>query len=245
MPNYIHAQLLRCFITVIAVTISSLVSAAPRGHAPWVGDSFQGIPCDGQIENFGPFDYMQRGQFPNELGIVERHHFNSNVELLISGQTNTGPLPDLDYTLRAWPNHHRALYSAVKYRIRELNSDRPLSRRHTSAECYLQRAHEFSPKDGTVLMLYGMLSHRTDHRSQAAKLYRESLILEPENLLTQYNFGLLLTESGDFTEANQYAQNVYAHGFPLPGLRNKLEKAGHWKEHPKDIDSSGDSKVQE
>lgn len=241
--NKNHSSLALLFLLFFGV--ASVTTAGPTGHAPWVGEAFDGIPCKGQNENFGPFDYLQRASLSSELRIVERYHFNANVEQLIAGQSNTtGPLPDLDYTLRAWPNHHRALNSAVRYRISELNSKRTRSRRLPTAECYLQRAINFSPKDGTAIMLYAMFSQRANDKPKALQLYRESLKIDANNLQTQYNLGLLLTDMGKFEEANSYAQKVYSSGYPLPGLKQKLVKSGHWKETSNDDISSGVSEVQ-
>jgi len=103
----------------------------------------------------------------------------------------------------------------------------------------------FSPKDGTVLMLYGMLSHRAGNKSEAVTLYQRALALEPGNLQAQYNLGLVLAEQGKFTEANKYAQNVYSHDFPLPGLKKKLQKAGYWKKASPEPGSSDVSKIQQ
>ena len=35
---------------------------------------------------------------------------------------------------------------------------------------------------------------------------------------------------GQYQEAKVHAGQAYERGFPLPGLRNKLLEAGHWKE---------------
>ena len=43
-----------------------------------------------------------------------------------------------------------------------------------------------------------------------------------------------------YEEANRYAKDIYSTKFPLPGLKNKLKKAGAWKE-PKP--ASGPPKV--
>ena len=194
-------------------------SAPNKTSAPWVGDSLMGAPCIGNPQRFGPFDYLHRKSLPYELNIVEKYHFNEKKQ-------------DLDYTIRAWPNHHKALYASVRYRIDSWKKRVPAKK--TPAECYLQRAINFSPKDGTTQMLYAILLHRTKHKSMALEQYRSALKVEPNNAQVKYNLGLLLVELGKFDEANKHAQEVYGRGYPLPGLKNKLIKAGRWKNTTQD-----------
>jgi len=214
-------------LTMVLLLVISLSSnARPIGHAPWFGDTFENAPCNGPGENFGPFDYLKRKQLPNELGIVERYHFSLEVEQLLKGQTNTSPLPDIGYTLRAWPNHHRALYSLIRHRISLWPKKYPA--RYVPAECYLQRAIKFSPQDGTVYMLYGILLHRTSHKDEALKQYEIALNIDPSNVQAKYNLGLLLVDLKQYHKAKEYAQELYSRGFPLPGLKDKLKKVGKW-----------------
>jgi len=230
----------------ILLCISSVSIANPIGHAPWVGDNLNNAPCNGRIEGFGPFDYLSRHTLPQQLNIVEKYHFNSNVEQLIKGQSTTSALADIDYTLRAWPNHHRALYSLVRHRSNEWNTKKLQSKQYTPAECYLQRAIKFSPKDGTSRMLYAMLLHQTGHKEHALEQYMEALKVEPNNTQVKYNLGLLLVELKEYSKANQYAQELYSRGYPLPGLKNKLKDANSWNEaSPKPNTSERISNVHE
>jgi hypothetical protein len=36
----------------------------------------------------------------------------------------------------------------------------------------------------------------------------------------------------DYDKSLEHAQIAYAQGFPLPGLKHKLQKAGKWREPP-------------
>lgn len=192
--------------------------------APWVGVTLWGTNCSGKSAGYGPFDYLLRGQYPKELTLVESVHFTPEVENLVSG--SSGSLAnDLDYTIRAWPNHHRALNSVVRLRIRK-GSNFPKTGT-TPAECYLQRAIRFSPKDPTTQMLYGMLLHRLGNKDKALELYQSANELDPNNVQTMYNMGLLLCDLQRYKEAKEYADIVYARGFPLPGLSRRLERAGY------------------
>lgn len=213
-------------ITLLLLGTASISHGGPIGHAPWVGYTLEGAPCKGGSENFGPFDYLLRSQLQGELGIVERHHFTPEVEQLIKGHTSLSPLGDLGYTLKAWPNHHRALYSVIQYRASSWPSPHPA--RYPPAECYLKRAIKFSPKDATTRMLYGILLQRTGHMADALTAYETALKLDPDNVQIKYNLALLLVDLEKFSEARTYANELYGRGFPLPGLKNKLKAAGQW-----------------
>ena len=201
-------------LLIIAIGLFSTSHSSVAPSAPWVGDTLTGAPCIGNPQGFGPYDYLQRNQLTYELNIVEQYHFNEVKQ-------------ELDYTLRAWPNHHRALYAAVRRRIDTWDSNIPPKK--TPAECYLQRAINFSPKDATARMLYAMLLHSTDHKEQALEQYRKALEAEPAHVQAQYNMGLLLVDMKEYEEANDIAKNLYSRGYPLPGLKNKLIKAKAWK----------------
>jgi tetratricopeptide (TPR) repeat protein len=134
---------------------------------------------------------------------------------------------DIHYTLQTWPNHHRALNSAFRYRLqhKELWASGDNSAQNYPAECYLQRAINFSPNDPIPYMLHGMLMHQMKKFDAALKSYREAIRLRPDDLVTQYNMGLTLVELKKYREAQEVADKVYAAEFPLPGLQRKLAEA--------------------
>lgn len=205
---------------------SSTLSLAQTIPAPWVGDTFQGAPCRGAGAAFGPFDYTRRHSIPAiKLSVVEKHHFNSVVESLAGGMTSKGPYGDLNYTLRAWPNHPRALNSMSIFHFREKRMGRKL---RPPPECWFKRALSFSPKDATAHTLYGIYLHKSKKYKAAEKIYLKSLELDPDSTYANYNYGLFLVERKKYKKAKQHAKKVYARSFPLLGLKNKLKKAGHW-----------------
>ncbi|MDX2465030.1 MAG: tetratricopeptide repeat protein [Porticoccus sp.] len=242
-----HSFFIKSFVyAILAVGMLSYTQAAPyKKYAPWVGDNFKGVPCRGPEMTFGPYDYLLRHQLPKELHIVEKHHFAPSVEQLIQGQTTTSPMGDISYTLTAWPNHHRALYSAIRFRVNTLNSK--VKPKYTEAECFLQRAIHYSPEDGTAYMLYGILLHQTKHKNLALKNYRKALELQPQNAQAKYNLALLLVDLKKYAEAKKYALELYTKGYPLPGLKDNLKSVGQWnKEDEKKLhsESSGIPKVE-
>lgn len=111
-----------------------------------------GNPECGSLKNgFGPYDY--RSDRGPSLELVESAHFTQQVEMLINAKTGyIGG--DLDYTLRAYPNHHRALMSTMRYG-EKTKSEKPPSMSYT-VECYFDRAIRFRPDDPISRMIYAM-----------------------------------------------------------------------------------------
>ncbi len=206
-------------------------SSLGEGSAPWVGEDLQGGQCKGAGQGYGPYDYTQRARLSSKLKVVERAHFTAAVESLRGGaSTSKGPLADLDYTLRAFPNHHRALHSAIRYRMRVGKPIRHPQFSHV--ECYLQRAINYSPRDSVSLMLYGLYLHRLNRYDKALPVYSRAYEIDPRNLEIQYNLALLHTDLKDYQQAKILADKLYQSKFPLQGLKNRLIQAGHWSSSP-------------
>lgn len=211
------------FCLTIAFIIVNPVTAG--NIAVFTGYDFNGKPCSGNTGAYGPFDYRQRSILKKELKIVEDYHFTREVESLIRGSTNTLPYSDLAYTLRAWPNHHRALHAIGRYNLRV---KRHKKRIPIAAECWFQRAIGFSPKDPTTYMLFAMYLHNSKKYKESEMNYEIALKMKPGDIQTHYNLGLLLVDMEQFDRAKNHAQIVYDQNFPLPGLKNKLAAAGYW-----------------
>jgi len=221
------------YFSILALASISPAVLAGKNNSSWVGTDFEGKECNGGRQGYGPFDYLQRASLPGELAVVEDNHFTENVENLESG--NTGNLTsEIHYTLSAWPNHHRALNSILKYRLQRMPSDE----RFPPAECYLQRAIKFSPNDPTPYILFGLLLHKFGNYEAALSAYQTATRLLPRDIVTQYNVGLTLVELKRYEEAKKVAEEVYASGFPLPGLKNKLIRAGYWENTSKGAEPS-------
>lgn len=196
----------------------------PRNSAPWIGQDFSSKPCQGKGQGFGPFDYTNPEHRGEPLSLVHSGHFDDKVERLevgISGKV----LPDLDYTLRAFPNHHRALWALIRYYLEK----RPYDDNIPKPECYLQRAINFKKGDGNVWMLFGNYLYKLGKKEQALQYYDNALKIMPQSAELHYNMGLLYTDMGRYQEAVSHAKQAYALGYPLPGLRNKLKREGQWR----------------
>lgn len=174
---------------------------------------------------FGPFDYNDPDNKGHNLQIVEQYHFSPSVQLLSHGET--GPIgSDLDYVLRAFPNHPRALNSMANLSIKE-KSDRP-NGAHFTVGCYFERAFGFAPSDAVIHMVYANYLYQIHKDNAALEQDVQAEKLDPQNANILYNVGLLYFNLKDYDKSLAYAQKAYAAGFPLPGLRNKLEKIGKW-----------------
>ncbi len=172
--------------------------------------------------SYGPFDWTNPEHAP-KFPIVINAHFTPQVERLIEG--STGALPhDIDYTLRAIPNHHRALNAMSRFEIQGKKTPGAFSR-YYSADCFFKRAIYFQPADATTRMLYGMHKHQLKNLDEAEALYLQALAISPKNPEIHYNLGLLYVDKSVLDKAKKHAKVAYAAGYPLPGLNNKIARA--------------------
>jgi tetratricopeptide (TPR) repeat protein len=207
--------------------VLALVCVWAAWCAPLAAQSeLQDIEC-GALENaYGPFDYTDASERREKLPIVEQFHFNADVENLRRGQSGS-IIGDLDYTLRAFPNHHRALNAMARL---QLTNPTAAVAPYRSADCYFNRAMRFRPGDGTVRMIYGTFLFKRGERDAALKRYEEAVALLPESAEAHYNMGLLQVELKRYDQALEQAHKAYALGYPLQGLKNRLKRAGKWRE---------------
>lgn len=203
-----------CFFGMACMATCN-VSAQPLDPAcgnPWVN-------------NTGPFDYRTEHGFNKK--IVEDYHFAPKVEALISGQS--APVGgDIDYTLRAFPNHHRALIAMMNLAVRA-KSNQPVGAQFT-LECYFKRALAFRPDDQVARMLYSKFLAMAGRKAEAMRQLEYTAEKTADNALTQYNIGLLLLEMGEFEKATAQAHIAQQLGFEGKQLREKLQAAGKWSE---------------
>jgi hypothetical protein len=180
------------------------------------------VTCGSLANGFGPFDYRDPEASGQPLATVNAYHFSSDVENLSTGMTGSIPA-DLDYTLRAFPNHHRALYSAVRYTTLKMTP--PLTR---SIECYFDRARRMAPSDAMVFVIEAIYFSKSKRSSDSIAAYRKAIALDETLLDAHYNLGLELAAAGKLIEANRHAQIAYKGKYPLQGLRNRLQRMGAW-----------------
>lgn len=198
------------------------------------------VEC-GSLENhFGPWDYYDpanhrsnAAQSEGRIGIVTGAHFSNSMMRLDRGKTAVQIREDLDYTLRAIPNHPQALDLSSRFEHRRATSESFRSRQSKlklSAECYFDRALRFSPKNPETWKLYGIHNHRISKYDKAITAYTNAISFGSNVTDVNYNIGLSYFAAGDYESAESYARKAYDNGFPLKGLKNKLIKQGYWEE---------------
>lgn len=218
LMSYWRGTVVRATVAVMLVVGGGAASAAGA------------VPCPSEgPQTHAVYDY--RVAPPNVIRVVEAYHFGPGVESLTKGNSTVLFGGDLAYTLRYFPNHHRALATLVRLAKRE-KTNRP---RGTSAtvECYFEAGLQIAPDDGVVELLYGMwLADLADTKGAAARLERARENAPQGNANFQYNLGLGWITLGRYDDALTAAHIAYGLGYPLPGLRQKLEKAGKWRPLP-------------
>jgi tetratricopeptide (TPR) repeat protein len=211
---------------VLRVTLASaLISSA--GWAQTAAST-----CGPLQNQYGPFDYLTQ---KDRLGVVEQYHFTPQVEALVGGGSSVHVGEDIDYTLRAFPNHHRALLSLVRLGERK-HSAQPVGLAY-SVECYFERALRFRPRDSIVRMIYARYLFQDGRDPQAKQQLELASAAAGDNPFAHYNIGLLYLEHDNYAQALAHAHKAYAQGFPQTALRDRLQLLGKWKE-PKEAAAS-------
>lgn len=220
------------------LSVQPHVGLAPVAALLVAAAQAQPVPGCGDLQNaFGPWDYRPAFYIApsgdnmsqqEKLHLVERAHFTPGVESLLQGNTSRAPGPDLDYTLRAFPNHHRALVSVI--RLGELEkTPQPRGMRYT-VECWLDRAAWFQPEDVIVRMIRAGYYAKHDRRSDALKDLDAAAAVAGDSPFTHYNLGLSYVEVEAWDQALAEAHRAMALGMPRTDLRERLVAAGKWRD---------------
>lgn len=191
--------------------------------------------CGDLANGFGPYDYRDhagssdRKTNPNNpLNLVEGAHFRREQEALLYGKTGRlSPVgPEIDYTLRAFPNHHKALDAMTRLRKKQ-QRDPPEGSTYT-VECWFNRAIRFRPDDYVVRMIYVNFLTEEKQKPEALKQLEIVLSEAKDNAFTYQNVGLLYFDLGEHQKALQMAHKAMELGLIRPELKEKLQAAGKW-----------------
>ncbi len=209
-------------IKAASLLLASCVVAALPAHA-------DDVSCGRLEQSFGPYDYRRIGEpsIKEALRLIEDAHFTPKVERLIAGQSGQTTIgADIDWTLHAFPNHHRALWSMARLTLRE---KRDLVRgAKWTIECYFERATRFQPDDPVPYSLFGLYLAKAGKRDAAATEFEKAAERAAGDANVHYNLGLGYLDLNHFDKAREHARLAYDAGFPLPGLRERLRAAGAW-----------------
>jgi len=181
--------------------------------------------CGGLTNHYGPFDYRTSNLELRER--IEKFHFTPQVESLIKGQSGFKIGPDLNYTLRVFPNHPRALLSLMRYG-EKLKSPQPQDV-PLPIDCYFERALRFQPDDTTVRMIHATFLSANGRAPEALAELNKVITTAPDNPFTQYNVGLIYLDMKEYDKALVQAHKAIVQGFPQTGLRDKLAAVGKWQ----------------
>ncbi len=227
--NQCFKAIITFYIIVLSASsyaVGPMSSAKSLPEPGWPGLTLSGIACNANYSKkskFGPFDYTNPAHRGNSLLLVESAHFTKDIETLKKGRTATEPDGDIDYTLRAFPNHHRALYAMMRYQLQTKNKTK-----FGTPECYFQRALKLKPNDHRVYQLYAHYLKKQKKLDMALKVYQQAVSYKPVPGDIYYSLGMLQFKMKDFSGAAANAKLAKEAGFKKPTLINKLKAANQW-----------------
>lgn len=199
-----------------------------QASAATAADNALGGQTCGTLPDGNPTDYRLRvtdNALQRAVDDVNRNHLDLAVRDMNEGNVGPNVIGNLGFILNHWPNHYPALQALIRYKLAGGDGDRG---RYRSADCYFEIAHQFVPNDANVLILYGIYRYRSGDTDRAELYWKRALQLEADSAEAHYNLGLLYVEEARFRDALEHAIKAYDLGYPLPGLKSKLVRAGYW-----------------
>jgi tetratricopeptide (TPR) repeat protein len=213
----------------LAALLTTVIGAALTPAAPSTSRAGADLPACAALDSFpGPIDYRTGNsseQLRSAVNNVNHNHYYPAMERMRRGEYTQPVMADLDFTLRHWPNHLPALEALIRY---DLAGGKVYG--FEPAYCYFARARAWVPDDPGVLLHEGYYFWKKKDRARAIEAYTAALAVDPKSADAHYDLGLLYCESGEYDKAEAHAHAAYDAGYPLPGLKRKLQQAGHWTE---------------
>lgn len=237
LPTFVSACKPSDGLRLLLVFVLLVIAAPAPGQHVVTED---GQSCGSLEAAAGPYDYTNPIHRRDNLPIVEAAHLGPQTISLKMGTRDDpggspkahfkGLLGDLNFTLRAFPNHHIALDALARLHLRENSEDLRFreSRALYSMACWFARAETFKPDDPTVRLIHGIYLYRLERYEEALKQYKIALQLAPKSAEIHYNTGLLYMRMQDYDAALEHAVTAYELGYPLPGLKNALQRRNVW-----------------
>jgi len=225
--------------TVVFLLLAWLAAPMQAVAFDWTGMTLDGVACSGKGQGFGPWDFYDVND-PTDEKYEEGRWWEVKIIHQKPGLEALNAIPfdqieynraadEFDYILRAFPNHPQILGAAIQLELKRRKHKTTLYRWQTPPECYLQRAKVFRPKQPHIDQLMGYYMQRLGRTEDALVYYNRALEIDPEYAEVYYNIGLAYFDIGKYDMALQNAHMAYELGFPLRGLRRRLERVGAWK----------------
>ena len=219
-----HTRIGRSFVAVCVALLS-----IPSGAQEIQGG------CGSLGNAFGPYDYrpdhyVLESTFrthAGQLAIVDSNHFTPEVEALLRGKSATIGA-DIGYTLRAYPNHHRALLAIARLGDKA-KTDKPDGSIYT-IDCWFRRAITWRPDDRIVRMIYAKHLVDKGRGKEAEEHLQAAEKLGGDNPFTFLNVGLIYFDMKDYDKSLAFAHRALAMGLSNPVLREQLKGVGKWTE---------------
>ena len=226
-PKNITKRYLSLILQMVLI-VPSLSSVAIAGEEE----------CGTLTTHFGPWDFYDQknhrstgAEAQGKIKIVTGRHLTKNMLRLKRGSTAVDIKQDLDYTLRAIPNHPKALDLASRFAYQRSISESFKNRQKKltlTAECYFDRAFRLKRDRAEVWVIYGIHNHRFKNYKKAISNYITANELGLNSPEINYYMGLSYFAVADYENAKKQATIAYDGGFPLQGLKNKLKSVDQW-----------------
>lgn len=162
-------------------------------------------------------DYFSPSTDPNyseHLWAVEEYHYKPAVNWLMSGSPAQAR-DDIEFILRHFPNHPKALALAFEYgkRIKQPDYALPL----------YQKAVQMNPKIAGIWSDFGTLQHELKNYTEAVACFEKAVAINAKTGIYRYNLGLSLFEIKEYEKAQVEATAARDMGVPFTALQDKLD----------------------
>lgn len=186
------------------------------------------ISCDLNVAMMLDF-YDPSSHENGKVTVVTHRHLTTDMLLLRRGSTGS-IAGDLEYTLNKIPNHPQGLDLASRLKMAVKSGLQPPNRKPVrEVDCYFMRAVTRNPRVGETYYIWGIHLQREGDFMKSKEMYEKAESLGLDSAEFHYNFGLLYYSLEHYELAKEKADQAYSQGFPLGGLRKKLESSGFYQ----------------
>jgi hypothetical protein len=247
-PFAVLIFILSSFVWVLTLSPASVADSTADSKFVYGASNDGGDDVDGQ---FGPYDYYRPPKTVHApIALVESAHLGFIVADQLRQKDYCGYQSNLNYTLRAFPNHPKALVMMAEY----LAAHRPCPAREEpnsvansvwaiennswqerNTDFFFQTALNFMTEDTRVIpkyaethALYGDWLRKNGRADEAMTQYEAARALKPGYANTYYGLGMLYLDQKNIAKATENAKKAYALGKPPTDLKDRLVAAGSW-----------------